>query len=59
MVAVFAPAGVGVREGVLIAGLALIIDPSIALLATLLMRVMSIIWDGLFFGIAKGLQAAK
>jgi uncharacterized membrane protein YbhN (UPF0104 family) len=59
MVAIFAPAGVGVREGVLIAGLALIIDPSIALLATLLMRVMSIIWDGLFFGIAKGLQAAK
>lgn len=59
MVAVFAPAGVGVREGVLIAGLALIIDPSVALIAALLMRVMSIVWDGLFFAVAKALQAAK
>ena len=59
MVAVFAPAGVGVREGVLIAGLAVIVDPAIALLAALLMRVLSIVWDGLFFLIAKGLQAAK
>lgn len=59
MVAVFAPAGVGVREGVLIAGLAVIVDPAIALLAALLMRVLSIFWDGLFFLIAKGLQVAK
>lgn len=59
MVAVFAPAGIGVREGVLIAGLALVIDPAIALVAALLMRVMSVIWDGLFFGLAKALQAGK
>lgn len=59
MIAVFAPAGIGVREGVLIAGLSLVIDPATALVAALLMRVLSIFWDGLFFAIAKGLQAAK
>lgn len=59
MIAVFAPAGVGVREGVLIAGLSLIVTPAVALIAALLMRLLSIFWDGLFFGIAKALQAAK
>lgn len=53
MLAVFAPAGIGVREGVLITGLTVIVDPATALAVALLMRAMSVGWDLLFFAIAR------
>ena len=59
MVAVFAPAGVGVRETIQIAALLFVMSPEQALAATLLMRVLSIVWDGLFLGIAKLFRTGK
>ena len=59
MVAIFAPAGVGVREAIQIAALLFVMSPEQALAATLLMRLMSIGWDGMFLGIAKALRAAR
>ena len=59
MVAVFAPAGVGVREAIQIAALLFVMSPEQALAATLLMRLLSILWDGLFLGITKALKAAR
>lgn len=53
MVAVFAPAGVGVREAVQIAALIFVMSPEQALAATLMMRLLSIIWDGLFLALAS------
>lgn len=53
MVAVFAPAGVGVREAIQIAALVFVMSPEQALAAALLMRVLSIGWDGLFLAIAS------
>ena len=59
MVAVFAPAGVGVREAIQIAALLFVMSPEQAVAATLMMRLLSIVWDGLFLVIAKGLKAGK
>lgn len=52
MVAVFAPAGLGVREGVQLAMLLLVMPPEQALVATVLMRLWSIVMDAAFFGVA-------
>lgn len=59
MVAVFAPAGVGVREAMQIAALLFVMSPEQALAATILMRVLSIFWDGMFLGLATFFKAAK
>lgn len=59
MVAVFAPAGVGVREAIQIAALLFVMSPEQALAATILMRVLSIFWDGMFLGLATLFKAAK
>jgi uncharacterized membrane protein YbhN (UPF0104 family) len=52
MLAVFAPAGLGVREGVQLTMLLLVMSPEQALVATVLMRLWSIVMDALFVGIA-------
>ena len=59
MVAVFAPAGVGVREAIQIAALLFVMSPEQAVAATLLMRLLSIAWDGLFLVLARSLKAGK
>lgn len=59
MVAVFAPAGVGVREAIQIAALLFVMSPEQALAATLLMRLLSILWDGMFLGIARALKTGR
>jgi len=52
MLAVFAPAGLGVREGVQLSMLLLVMNPEQALVATVLMRLWSIVMDALFAAIA-------
>jgi uncharacterized membrane protein YbhN (UPF0104 family) len=59
MVAVFAPAGVGVREAIQIAALLFVMTPEQALAATLMMRVLSIGWDGLFLLLARIRRTAR
>jgi uncharacterized membrane protein YbhN (UPF0104 family) len=58
MVAVFAPAGIGVREAIQIAALILVMDVETAVVATVVMRLASIIWDLAFLAIAKILGRA-
>ena len=53
ILAVFAPAGIGVREGVQIIGLSLITTPEMALAITIMMRVLSVLWDLVFFYLAR------
>lgn len=48
MLAFFAPAGLGVREGVQLSMLLLVMKPELALAATILMRLWSIVMDGAF-----------
>ena len=50
---VIAPAGLGVREGVLIIGLSLIVSGELALAITVMMRLMSVIWDLIFYLLAR------
>ena len=52
MLAVFAPAGLGVREGVQLTMLLLVMSPEQALVATVLMRLWSIVMDALFAAVA-------
>jgi uncharacterized membrane protein YbhN (UPF0104 family) len=49
MLAVFAPAGLGVREAVQLSMLLLVMPAEMALVATVLMRLWSILMDALFF----------
>lgn len=51
MLAVFAPAGLGVREAVQLATLLLVMTPEQALVVTVLMRLFSIAMDALFFAL--------
>jgi uncharacterized membrane protein YbhN (UPF0104 family) len=48
MLAVFAPAGLGVRETVQLTMLLLVMPPEAALVATVLMRLWSIFMDAVF-----------
>ena len=50
---VIAPAGIGVREGIQILGLGLVTGPEMALAITVMMRVMSIIWDLVFYFVTR------
>ena len=56
MLAVFAPAGLGVRETVQLTMLSVLIDPALALVVTVLDRLWSIFMDGVFWGSAVGLK---
>lgn len=59
MVAVFAPAGIGVREAVQIAALSVVMSPEQALAVALGMRVMSLVWDLLFAVAARIMRTGK
>lgn len=59
MLAVFAPAGLGVREGIQLTMLLLVMSPEQALVATVLMRVWSIVTDALFAALAWGTRALR
>ena len=52
MVAVFAPSGIGVREGIQLVLLSIIMPTEIALVVTIATRLWSVLVDGLFFGLA-------
>lgn len=53
ILAVFAPAGIGVREGVQIIGLSLITTAEMALAITIMMRLLSVLWDLVFYFLAR------
>ncbi len=55
MLAICAPSGIGVREGVLLVLLGMIIPPEAALAATVLSRVWGIVMDFVFFGLGSAL----
>jgi glycosyltransferase 2 family protein len=59
MVTIFAPAGLGVREAIQIAALILVMDAETAVVATILMRLLSIVWDAIFLAIAKLVRRAR
>ena len=59
MLAVFAPAGLGVREGIQLSMLLLVMNPEQALVATVLMRLWSIVMDALFAAMAWGWRKAR
>ena len=59
MVAVFAPSGIGVREGLQLALLSIIMPTEIALAITVLSRLWSVAIDLIFFGIAWLLVRAQ
>lgn len=59
MVAVFAPAGIGVREAVQIAALSVVMSPEQALAVAIGMRLMSLVWDLLFAAIARVMKTGK
>lgn len=52
MLAVFAPSGLGVREGIQLALLSIIMPTEIALLVTIATRLLSLVCDGCFYGIS-------
>ncbi len=53
MLAIFAPSGLGVREGVQLTLLSLIMPTELALLVTITTRLWGVAMDVIFFGIAK------
>jgi len=57
MLAIFAPAGLGVRETVQLTMLSVLINPALALVVTVLDRLWSILMDGIFWGSAIGLRS--
>lgn len=59
MVAVFAPAGIGVREAVQIAALSVVMSPAEALVVAIAMRLVSLVWDLLFPVLARVRKTAQ
>lgn len=59
MVAVFAPAGIGVREAIQILALSVVMSPEQALLVAIAMRVVSLVWDLMFAVIARLRKTGK
>jgi uncharacterized membrane protein YbhN (UPF0104 family) len=57
--AVFAPAGLGVREGILIVLLGVLIPRSIAVAAVVVLRLWSIAMDLLYYGLSAVLDRAR
>lgn len=53
MVAFFAPSGIGVREGILLVLLSLVMPKEIALLVTIISRLWAVLVDFLFVGLSK------
>ncbi|NCC88528.1 MAG: FAD-binding protein, partial [Clostridia bacterium] len=59
MVAIFAPSGIGVREGIQLALLSIIMPTEIALVITIVTRLWSVVIDLVFFGISALLYKYK
>lgn len=59
MLAVFAPSGLGVREGIQLVLLSLIMPKEFALVITVVTRVWGIAMDFIFFGLAKLIASRK
>lgn len=57
MLAVFAPSGIGVREGIQLLLLSLVMPPEIALIITVVTRLWGVAVDFLFFGIAAAIRS--
>lgn len=53
ILAVFAPAGLGVREAIQLVALSVVMPAEQALVATVLMRLLSIVWDLMFLSLAR------
>jgi uncharacterized membrane protein YbhN (UPF0104 family) len=53
MLAIFAPSGLGVREGILLSLLSLVMPPEFALLVTVVSRLWDVAMDGIFFSLTK------
>lgn len=56
MMAVFAPAGLGVRDGLQLAALLFVTDPATAVIITVVMRLASVVWDLLFWLLATAVH---
>lgn len=59
MLAVFAPSGIGVREGIQLTLLSLIMPTELALLVTITTRLWGVVMDFAFFAIAKMLNRSE
>lgn len=59
MLAIFAPSGVGVREGIQVALLSLIMPVEFALLIAVITRIWSILVDFLFYSVAVGFKRVQ
>lgn len=59
MLAIFAPSGIGVREGIQLTLLSLVMPPSFALIITVFTRIMGIITDLIFFGLSSIFNRAR
>lgn len=57
--ALFAPAGLGVREGILIVLLGLLLPRSVAVAGVVVLRLWSIVMDLLYYGLAVALDRAQ
>jgi hypothetical protein len=53
MIAVFAPSGLGVREGIQLALLSVIMPTELALLVTIITRLWGVVMDFVFFGLSR------
>ncbi|MBM3210406.1 flippase-like domain-containing protein [Candidatus Saccharibacteria bacterium] len=56
MLAIFAPSGLGVREGIQLVLLSLIMPPEYALAITVATRLWSVLLDFVFFGVARAVK---
>jgi len=59
MLAIFAPSGIGVREGIQIALLSVIMPAEIAIVIALTTRLWGVLVDFMFFGIAKAINQSS
>ena len=59
MVAIFAPAGIGVREAVQIAALSVVMSPEQAVVVAIAMRLVSLVWDLMFPALASLRKTAR
>lgn len=59
MLAIFAPSGIGVREGILLGLLSIVMPTEFALLVTVTSRLWDVALDGIFFAIGKSVVVKK
>jgi uncharacterized membrane protein YbhN (UPF0104 family) len=59
MLVIFAPSGIGVREGILLSLLSIVMPTEFALLVTVTSRLWDVALDGIFFAIGKAVNYRK